>query len=79
MTPETIEAILNEKFPGSVVGVIDMTGTGDHFEVRMSWEGFRGQGLIQQHRLVNEALRDRIDDGSIHALKIKTTIPEKQG
>ena len=75
MQTEEIEAILNEKFPGSVLGVLDMTGTSDHFEVRISWAGFQGKGLIEQHRLINEALKAQIADGSIHALKIKTSVP----
>ena len=74
-TPEAIEAILSVKFPDAVVGVIDLTGTQDHFEVRMTWSGFKGKGLIEQHQCINQALQAQLEDGSIHALKIKTSAP----
>jgi len=33
---------------------------------------FSGLSLIDQHRLVNEALADPLRDGTIHELRIKT-------
>ena len=74
-SPEEIEKILNQAMPGSVVCAIDLTGTSDHFEVRVSWSEFRGKSLIEQHQLVNRALREPLEDGRIHALKIKTITP----
>jgi stress-induced morphogen len=76
ITPEEIEAILAEKLPGAVVGVVDLTGTQDHFEVRVAWKGFQGKGLIEQHQTVNKALADMLEDGRIHALSIKTSLPQ---
>lgn len=72
---EEIEEVLVKKMPGAVIGVIDLTGTSDHFEVRIAWESFRGKGLILQHKMVNEALAEMLEDGRIHALKIKTSLP----
>lgn len=75
ITTQEIEFILQNKFPDAVLSVVDLTGTSDHFEVRMSWQGFKGKGLIEQHQLVNQALTDPLESGSIHALKIKTMVP----
>ena len=52
--------------------VQDRTGTGDHFQVTVASPSFAGLSLIDQHRLVNEALAGPLADGTIHELRIKT-------
>ena len=74
MTPEEIREILIKRLAGSSVEVEDMTGTMDHFQVTVVWPGFQGKGLIEQHKIVNQALAAPLEDGRIHALKIKTKI-----
>ncbi len=74
MTAEEIQTFLMENFPGAEVKVEDLTGTFDHFQVDIVWPGFQGKGLIEQHKIVNQALRPALEDGRIHALKIKTRI-----
>ena len=75
ITPEQIKEILEQKLKGADISVEDLTGASDHFEARVTWESFRGKGLIEQHQLVNQALSGPLEDGRIHALKIKTLIP----
>ena len=72
ITVEEIREILESSFLGAQVEVEDMTGTADHFEVRLVWPDFRGVSLIEQHQMVNRALAGPLGDGRIHALKIKT-------
>ncbi len=72
ITAEEIEGILKKNLQGAEIRVQDMTGTYDHYEVSVVWPGFEGKGLIQQHQVVNQLLAAQLDDGSIHALKIKT-------
>lgn len=74
ITPEQIQKVLESKFPSAQVQVIDMTGTLDHFQASVKWNGFQGKNLIAQHQLVNQALEEWLADGSIHALKIKTMV-----
>ena len=50
----------------------DRTGTGDHFQVTVASSRFAGLSLLEQHRLVNEALAAPLADGTIHELRIKT-------
>jgi stress-induced morphogen len=70
---ETIRALLVEAFPdASELDVQDRTGTGDHFQVTVSSPRFAGLSLLDQHRLVNEALAGPLGDGTIHELRIKT-------
>ena len=57
--------------PGSKVQVSDMTGTGDHFEIQVVSEDFRGLPLMEQHKKVFAILEKEMD-GRIHAVKLKT-------
>jgi BolA protein len=36
---------------------------------------FEGKGLIDQHRMVNDALKEPMGDQRIHALSLKTYSP----
>ena len=67
-----IEAAL----PGATVEVVDETGTRDHLRATVSAPQFEGIPRIEQHKLVKRAVQTRFDDGSIHALSIKTSVPE---
>jgi stress-induced morphogen len=70
---EPLRALLAEAFPdASELDVEDRTGTGDHFQVTVTSPRFDGLSLLEQHRLVNEALAGPLADGTIHELRIKT-------
>ncbi len=73
MASETIQALLQEAFPEAAeVSVVDRTGGGDHFHVTVVSPRFQGLSLLDQHRLVNEALAAPLADGTIHELRITT-------
>jgi stress-induced morphogen len=67
-----IEAAL----PGAEVEVLDETGDGQHLGARVKASQFAGLSRIDQHRLVRAAVKPRFDDGTIHALSIKTETAE---
>jgi stress-induced morphogen len=70
---ERLRALLGEAFPeASEVSVVDRTGTGDHFHVTVRTARFEGLPLLEQHRLVNQALAEQLADGTIHELRITT-------
>jgi stress-induced morphogen len=69
---EQLEALLREAFPGEEVSVVDRTGGGDHFQVDVTSVRFEGLSLVEQHRLVYDALAAPLADGTIHELRIKT-------
>jgi len=65
--------MLEHAFPDATeLSVEDRTGGGDHFQVTVSSPRFTGLSLLDQHRLVNEALAGPLRDGTIHELRIKT-------
>ena len=70
---DTLEALLRASFPdASELAVEDRTGGGDHFQVTLASGRFLGLSLVEQHRLVYDALSEPLRDGTIHELRIKT-------
>jgi stress-induced morphogen len=74
---DQLRVLLEQAFPDAgELDVQDRTGTGDHFQVTVASPRFAGLSLIDQHRLVNEALAGPLADGSIHELRIRTKGPK---
>jgi len=69
---DRLRSLLELAFPGSKVDVQDRTGGGDHFQVTVASARFDGLSLLEQHRLVNDALAAPLGDGTIHELRIRT-------
>jgi stress-induced morphogen len=70
---ERLESLLRTAFPDAAeLQVQDRTGGGDHFQVVVTSPRFDGLPLLDQHRLVNDALAEPLRDGTIHELRIKT-------
>jgi stress-induced morphogen len=69
-----IEAMIAAALPGASVEVVDETGAGDHLRATVAAPQFAGLSRIDQHRLVKAAVKDRFDDGQIHALSVKTEV-----
>jgi len=70
---DRLDTLLRSAFPDAdELRVEDRTGGGDHFQVVVTSARFDGLPLIDQHRLVNEALAEPLRDGTIHELRIKT-------
>jgi stress-induced morphogen len=77
ITPEEIKQTLSKALPVSVIETQDLTGGGDHWQVIIVSSAFEGKGLVEQHRLVNDALKSELGDQRIHALALKTFTPEQ--
>ena len=72
MAVDTLRGLLERAFPDGNVDVVDRTGGGDHFHVKVVSQQFDGLGLVDQHRLVYDALAEPLADGTIHELRITT-------
>jgi stress-induced morphogen len=70
-----LKGMIEAALPGSTVEVVDETGTGDHLRATVAASQFEGLTRIAQHRLVKAAVKERFDDGTIHALSVKTEPP----
>jgi len=67
--------LLRTKFLGATdVQVVDVSGgCGSMYEVFVEAVDFRGLRMIQQHKLVTEALKEEIKE--MHGLRISTAVP----
>jgi stress-induced morphogen len=70
-----LKSMIEAALPGAAVEVSDETGNGDHLRAEVSATQFEGLSRIDQHRLVKAAVKERFDDGTIHALSVKTSSP----
>ena len=70
---DPLQTLLQHAFPDATeLSVEDRTGGGDHFQVIVRSPRFNGLPLLEQHRLVNDALAEPLRDGTIHELRITT-------
>jgi acid stress-induced BolA-like protein IbaG/YrbA len=78
MTNESLRERVRERLEknfGEMVEVRDLTGTDNHFEVRVVSAEFEGKTPIERHKLVYAPLRDWIDDDTVHALSVRAYTP----
>ena len=78
MEPADLERMVREALPGSRVTATDMTGTRDHFEVRVVSEAFAGKSLVERHRVLHRIFEPLLS-GPVHAVKYKTLTPAEDG
>ena len=73
---EELRERIEKALPGARVVVQDTTGGGDHFRAEVVSDRFEGLTRIQQHKLIYEVFGEEVG-GPIHALSIKTAVPEQ--
>lgn len=71
---EELRGMIEAALPGAAVEVSDEDGGGQHLRAEVTAPQFEGLTRIQQHRLVKAAVQERFDDGTIHALSVKTSV-----
>lgn len=73
--PDQVKAAITRAIPDAAVEVEDLTGGGDHLQVRVVSTAFAGLNRIKQHQLVYGALQQELASEAIHALALQTSIP----
>ena len=77
LSTDDVKRLIEEGIPGSTAEVSDLTGTSDHFAIRVRARAFAGQNRIEQHKMVHAALGEHLTT-TIHAVDIKVEIPEEE-
>ena len=72
---EEVREAIRRALPDASVEVEDLTGGGDHLQVKVSSAAFTGLSLVRQHQLVYAALRQELASEAIHALALQTSVP----
>ncbi len=74
ITHAEIEQLIRRTLPDAAVETTDRTGTLDHYNVRVVSAQFSGKPLLDQHRMVYDALTEALKDGRLHAVELKTEV-----
>lgn len=71
---DTFFLIVSEFFPNSEINIVDLVGDENHYQVSIISHEFANLTKIQQHRLVNQKLKDYIgnDMHKVHAVSFVT-------
>lgn len=73
VTPEDIKGWIEAGMPGAEA---EVEGDGHHFAARVISSDFTGMNTLKRHRMVYDALGDRMK-ADIHALSIKALTKEE--
>ena len=74
MPAEDIVALIEAALPGATVEMRDLAGDNDHWAAKVIAPQFAGKSRVAQHKLVYEALGERMG-GELHALQLTTQAP----
>lgn len=69
-----IQSLIEQALPGAIVKAESEDGV--HYTVSVMAEQFRGLSRLKQQQLVYQALGEHITSGRIHALAMKTSLPD---
>ncbi len=72
MSPDEIKQILKA---GMDAEHIEVSGDGRHFDVLVVSKAFEGLRPVKKQQLVYALLNDKIADGSLHAVNMRTLTP----
>ena len=74
ITAAEIEKLIKTAFPEATVRVSALVDDGDHWAAEVVSSQFAGKSRVQQHQLVNAALKEALA-GPLHALQLTTRAP----
>ena len=67
-----IEDNLQQNFPDGKIEVVDLVGDNNHYQVKITDKSFAGKTRIQQHKMVNHALKELLKE-DLHAMSLITS------
>ena len=74
MQAAEIEKLIKAALPDANVVIEDLVGDGDHYKATVVSAAFKGKTRVQQHQMVNAALKSVLG-GQLHALALQTGAP----
>lgn len=73
---DELSLFLKTHIKDAEVAVTDLTGTRDHLGIQIISDEFEGKGLLDQHRIVMDILKEKLKN-EIHAVQLKTMTKTK--
>ena len=74
MSPQQVESMIRAVLPDAVVRI---SGEDCNFTVEVESEAFRDKSPLQRHRMINDIFKAQLASGELHALSIRTRLPER--
>ena len=72
MTEEQMHDRIAKAYPNAELAVIDLTGTQDHWEVRIADQSLNELPRIKRHKAIMGLFSEELASGEVHALSIRT-------
>jgi stress-induced morphogen len=69
---DKLEKLLQENFPQAQIKVTALVADDNHYSVEIVDKIFAGKTRVQQHKMVNIALKEILGD-VLHAMQLKTS------
>ncbi len=76
MQAEEIKRLILKALPDSTVTINDLRGDGNHYACHVISKAFKGKTRVDQHKIVYEALGDKMGN-ELHALALQTSPTEE--
>ena len=73
LTLDEIKVKIEKGLPGSKVEILDPRKDGVHLKAIVTFNGFEGKSLVEQHRMVYDTLKEELKE-ELHALGIETKV-----
>ncbi len=73
MQIEQIKQLIQLSLPEAEVEIFDPMNDGVHLKASVAYAGFAGKSLLEQHRMVMNALKNEFQ-GDLHALALETKV-----
>ena len=67
-----LEKLLRENFPEAQIEVVALVADDNHYSVKITDKIFAGKTRVEQHKMVNNALKEILGD-VLHAMQLKTS------
>jgi stress-induced morphogen len=71
-----VEELIKSNITDAKVMINDLTGTRDHLGVTVISDEFDGKGLLDQHQMIMDILKEKFKE-NLHAVQIKTMTYQK--
>lgn len=75
MDEEQLQRVLHEALPGAHIEIV--TPDRVHYDVHVVSDAFQGLSRVARERRVTRPLRNVFQDGTLHALSVRTHTPEE--
>ena len=72
ITQNDLRSLITKSFPEATVEIVDLMGDDNHYSVKIIDKSFTGKSRIEQHKMVNQALKGYLGD-ILHAMQLTTS------